>query len=99
MDDLRPAPRGWVHVYTVEEAQELLKGGGISHASLDNDLGEGLAEGRSLALWMAEHNLWPAEHLSLHSANPVAVEYMAGIVERYGPYNHCSPDRRTFERQ
>ena len=97
LDDLRPAPEGWLRVYTVEQAQAMMLQGQVSCASLDNDLGEGLLEGRQLALWMAEQNLWPAQHLSLHSANPVAVEYMSGIVARYGPYNYCSPDRRTFQ--
>jgi len=97
LDDVRPAPEGWHHVYTVEEAQQFMKDNSVSHASLDNDLGEGLAEGRDLALWMAEHNFWPSQHISIHSANPVAVDYMSGIVARYGPYNYRSPDRRTFE--
>ena len=97
LDDLRPAPEGWTHVYTVDEAKSFIQAGPITHASLDNDLGEGIPEGRDLALWMAEHNLWPSQHLSIHSANPVAVDYMSGLVDRYGPYNYRSPDRRTFQ--
>ena len=39
LDDMRPAPDGWVHVKTVQEAQAILMGGSVRHASLDHDLG------------------------------------------------------------
>jgi hypothetical protein len=39
LDDLRPAPDGWVHVTTVHEAIALIKAGKVARASLDHDLG------------------------------------------------------------
>ena len=39
LDDIRPAPTGWVHAKTVSEAQEFLKQGIVRAASLDHDLG------------------------------------------------------------
>lgn len=39
LDDIRPAPDGWHHVKTVEEAKELLLSGEVLRASLDHDLG------------------------------------------------------------
>lgn len=39
LDDIRPAPPGWVHVRTDLEAREYLKRGDVEQASLDHDLG------------------------------------------------------------
>lgn len=39
LDDVRPAPSGWTHVKTVEEAWTLIQSGVIESASLDHDLG------------------------------------------------------------
>lgn len=39
LDDVRPAPEGWVHVRTAEEAREKLLAGGVVECSLDHDLG------------------------------------------------------------
>ena len=39
-----------------------------------------------LARWMAETGHWPRRKPSVHSANPVGVAYMRGVIERYGPY-------------
>ena len=40
LDDVRPAPEGWVHVKTVEEAKGYLVKGNVQRASLDHDLGD-----------------------------------------------------------
>jgi hypothetical protein len=74
----------WVR--TVEQTVQCLEGEEVKEASLDNDLGETIPEGRKLVLWMAEHDKWPTERLAIHSANPVALEYMVGMIERYGPF-------------
>ena len=56
LDDLRPAPDGWAHVKTVEQAQEYLRRGVVRGASLDHDLGacsrcyDGMLE-----RWLEEH--------------------------------------------
>lgn len=39
LDDLRPAPEGWTHVYDIEEAKKQLLTGEVEHMSLDHDLG------------------------------------------------------------
>lgn len=96
LDDLRPAPEGWLWVKTVEQAIDVLKQGQVTEASLDNDLGPEETEGRRLVLWMAEHEIWPSRRLQIHSANAVAVDYMSKMVDRYGPYKP-SPSPTTFE--
>ncbi|HET7478362.1 MAG TPA: cyclic-phosphate processing receiver domain-containing protein [Rubrobacteraceae bacterium] len=94
LDDLRPPPRGWVWVRTVEEAIPLLAAGDVVEASMDHDLGEGVEEGYALVLWMAEHDIWPGHALEVHSANPVGAERMCGVIERYGPYRRVMGTRR-----
>ena len=39
LDDVRPAPDGWVWAKTNEEAQKVLLKGEVTHCSLDHDLG------------------------------------------------------------
>lgn len=86
LDDLRPAPEGWKWVKTAAAAIDLLKTGRVTRASFDNDLGEAQVEGRKVVLWMAENSVWPRDGVAVHSANPVSVSYMVGLIERYGPY-------------
>lgn len=86
LDDWRPAPEDWTWVKTAAEAVDLLKTGKVTRASFDNDLGHDQVEGRKVILWMAENRAWPSEGVAVHSANPVAAEYMIGLIERYGPY-------------
>lgn len=45
LDDVRPAPPGWTHVRSVNEALALLATGTVTAASLDHDLGEFAADG------------------------------------------------------
>jgi hypothetical protein len=40
LDDVRPAPAGWIHAKTAQEAIHLLKNYKIGRASLDHDLGD-----------------------------------------------------------
>lgn len=59
LDDIRPAPAGWTHVKTVQEAKDVLMTGLVTHASLDHDLGactECMA-GRSTEQWLHESNM------------------------------------------
>jgi hypothetical protein len=91
LDDVRTPPdETWTWVKTVAEAILLMQAG-VSEASLDHDLGTdeqgtGLPEGRALVYWMAEHNCWPSEAIAVHSANVVGVQYMVGMIARYGPF-------------
>jgi hypothetical protein len=54
LDDIRPAPPGWTHVKTVEEAIKLMVTGKVVKASLDHDLGacEACMSGMSLDEWL-----------------------------------------------
>ena len=100
LDDIREPPgQEWTWVKTVEEAKEILRSQEVSEASLDHDLGEDEPEGRKLVLWMAENDVWPSEELVIHSGNVVGVEYMTGVVERYGPYRRDWPGGTRFVRQ
>lgn len=95
VDDLREPPPGWDLAKNVEEAKTLLAGGDVIEASLDHDLGEGHgSEGYDLVLWMAEHNVWPEEVLSVHSQNPPGAQKMCAVIERYGPYRRVRGTRR-----
>jgi hypothetical protein len=95
LDDLRtPRDESWTWVKTVEEAIALMESGEVEEASLDHDLGEDTPEGRTLVYWMAEHEVWPSESISVHSGNPVGVDYMVGMIERYGPFRRVGQRSR-----
>lgn len=56
LDDMRPAPIGWVHVKTVHEARQHLERGNVRYASLDHDLGAcaSCLGGKSPEQWLGE---------------------------------------------
>jgi hypothetical protein len=85
VDDLRPAPEGWYAAETSAHAIEMLILGRhhIEAISLDHDLG-GEDTTRPIVLWMIENDVWP-EKINVHSANPVGVEWLEGMIERYRP--------------
>jgi hypothetical protein len=120
LDDVRPAPPGWLWVKTYDEAIRELTGIAIerfhgrigvvreelTHMSFDHDLADvsyriANAEmqgrptdhyvsektGYDVALWMAEHEVWPTEECRVHSFNPVGAKRICGVVDRYGPYD------------
>lgn len=43
LDDLRPAPEGWVHAYNARQAMDLLKTRQVEEMSMDHDLGHCVA--------------------------------------------------------
>lgn len=75
LDDERPMPECFdTHCRTVEDAKEKIAFGGVTHISLDNDLGIGYTEGYKLAEWI---ECWAFNggyrfHLAVHTANPEA---------------------------
>lgn len=98
LDDIREPPDdAWMWARTYEEAKRAMLSLEVTEASLDNDLGDGEPEGRKLVQWMCEHELWPRDFIAIHSANPVAREYMVGMIERYGPYRRV-PGVAEFRR-
>lgn len=84
LDDERTTPEGWVRTYSVPETIELLKKGGVTHLSLDNDLGEGQLEGRHVAGWIEfqtkDDPTFEPPDIQVHSANPVAASWMKAAI-------------------
>lgn len=66
LDDIRPAPIGWWHVKTVEEAKTLLLAGNVEVASLDHDLGacEACLNGVSAEEWLELNEYQSMPHCS-----------------------------------
>lgn len=90
LDDVRPAPKGWTQVRSVNEAIAILETGEVVEASLDHDLGDYSHDGGDgwrLVDWMAETGTWPAQSVAVHSANPIGVDRMLSTVDQYGPYD------------
>lgn len=95
LDDVRGTPAGFdIRTYSVSQTIDFLRhfGEEVDVLSLDNDLGEEgrHTEGLHIPLWLAEmaaegRGRWP-RRIRIHSANPVARDYMRGVIERYGPY-------------
>ena len=56
LDDMRPAPVGWIHATTVADAKKILLTGEVERASLDHDLGacQVCMQGRTPEQWLAE---------------------------------------------
>jgi len=100
LDDVRTPPdESWTWVKTVEEAIALMNSGEVVEASLDHDLGQDdqgaqLQEGRTLVYWMVENDCWPSESITVHSANVVGVDYMVGMIQRYGPFERVGHTTR-----
>ena len=80
LDDLRPTPEGWVHVYWPEEAIVLLKTGQVDVISLDHDLGDDEhGTGYDVLLWIEEAvatSDFNAPEIRVHSANSSARQKM-----------------------
>jgi hypothetical protein len=82
LDDLRPAPKGWILVKSAGQMmQEVLHYiGDIQAISLDNDLDEGQPEGVDFLQAFIALKLWVPQ-IYLHTANPSARAYMLGYLE------------------
>ena len=85
VDDLRDPPDAtWTVARTSAEALAILESGAqVDELSFDHDLG-GDDTSRPIVLWLSEYGGWPAT-VRVHSANPVGVEWLVGMIERYGP--------------
>lgn len=71
LDDVRPAPDGWKHVETVDQAKSLLLANRVSDASLDHDLGPCTAclGGLSPLDYLVEHSYLSSEMLVCKHGN------------------------------
>jgi len=96
LDDLRPAPDGfiWVEtvsqlIYKLDELKELDQE--INIMSLDHDLGENEPTGYDFVKYLVEvGNYEPSYYprqIYLHTANPVGRENMYQLLMRYKPDN------------
>lgn len=83
VDDLRPAPVGWIWAKSSGEAIGVLTREPVDVVSLDHDLG-GEDTTRAVVLWLCEHDAWPAT-VHVHTANPVGRDWLVGMCTRYGP--------------
>ncbi len=98
LDDVRNPPGdGWTVARSAEEAWAMLRTGNVEACSLDHDLGECAAcasasvkvtcrhksTGYDLVKWMAEHNIWPRQKPTVHSANPAGAASMRATIDRY----------------
>ena len=92
LDDIREAPEGWKHVYTVEELWREFNnctayGETIEVVSLDNDLGEEIPEGYTFLDELEEKvfndpNYPIPKEIHIHSANPVAQKRMQIVINK-----------------
>ncbi len=85
LDDVRPAPEGWVAARWPEEVIALLRTGEVIALSLDHDLGDDAhGTGYDVVLWIEEavavSGFVPPATMRVHSANSVARDRMeAGL--------------------
>ena len=85
LDDERPCPEGWVLATTASEAISRLDEGGVTHLSLDHDLGPPEAgTGYDVMVWIEVKTWydpsWPIPEITIHSANPVGVDRMKSVL-------------------
>jgi len=86
LDDVRPAPEGWVLVMTAWKAIAALEAGGVTHLSLDHDLGADDANGtgHDVLVWIEEavalRGFVPPD-ITIHSANVVGRLRMGQAIE------------------
>jgi hypothetical protein len=92
LDDLRPAPEGWVWVKTAKEVINQLACHEFEVVSLDHDLGDDelLGTGLDVLHWIEEqvalHGFKPPE-LRVHSMKPVDRMNMFACIEAIGRWS------------
>ena len=95
LDDIRQEPEGWCRTLHAKETVNLLKqcqaeGIQVEALSLDNDLGLGEPEGRTVLDWLEEMaftcpNFRLPDRVLVHSANAAARQRMETVIRRlYG---------------
>ncbi len=91
LDDIRPAPNGWQHVYSAAGAIRLLEAGFVTEMSLDHDLGDEARVGTgyqvACAIEEGAHEGWLKRLVvHVHSANPVGAQRMRAALEQAEKY-------------
>ena len=94
IDDVRPAPTGFIWVQTVKDAQAMIRNyersfsNDIIIISLDHDAGEFVRNGGDyieILNWLeAEGIVDTGYFFHIHSMNPVGVENMRRIIQKNG---------------
>ena len=92
LDDIRPAPPGWLHVRSYDEAVALIEneGGQITHISLDHDLAEEHHEGDfsdgktgfDVLHFLLETGYRPI--IDVHTMNPAGMQRMLDLLDDFG---------------
>ncbi len=92
LDDERAAPSGYIHFHSVNETIDFIKNSGYTNIlmDLDHDLGEYSYDGGDaikLVYWLIENgyneNANYTFNFNLHTMNPVGMENMKSMIERY----------------
>jgi len=94
LDDVRPAPPGWVWVKGSKDVISLLQDGDVGEVSLDHDLGFPITDtGYEVLRWLEEQMVtgqW--EHavptIHVHTRNPVGWVRMTAARERIRNHAH-----------
>jgi len=85
LDDERIAPVGWVQVRWPDEAIKLLELGGVTHLSLDHDLGDDQrGTGYDVLLWLEQEvvlHQYAVPEIIIHTAKPAARQRMLAAVD------------------
>jgi len=87
LDDVRPAPPGWVWAKTAQDALRVLATVPVTYASLDCDLVSTTENGVWFVKRMAEFSLWPEFKPGVHSSNWDLGSQMLRLIRRLGPYD------------
>ena len=94
VDDERPLPaqyKGWEVARNYDQAIKMLSANKYDVVSLDHDIASWNKDDREMtgydiALWLAErkhNNEYVPPEVFVHSANPVGVKNIQGVVDRY----------------
>ena len=89
LDDIRPAPEGYVRAHSVNEAIVLIEqaendGEDIELIDCDHDLGDYFPDGGDgikLLDWLCERQTYYP--IALHTANPVGRDNMLRLIKRH----------------
>ena len=89
LDDIRPAPNGYVWVKSVNQAKRMIIAAEMSYEeifelNLDHDLGDYAGDGGDaicLVRWLAETERY--YFIKLHTQNVVGRENMQALIDRY----------------
>lgn len=85
LDDICPAPDGWVHVKNSAEAIELIETQDVEAISLGDELGAGEPEGYKVIDYIeariAFRIIMPPNYIGIHTSDPSSYERMSQTLE------------------